>query len=91
VMSVGCFADQMPSGLRSGAYAGSRNTRSHGWREIRVCDPPSRRGTAAVMRACAAADRYDALTARAGVDDGCGHGRPATRRVILTFARSLAT
>jgi hypothetical protein len=45
--------------------------------------------SALVMRACAAVDRYDALTARAGVDDGWGHGRPATRRVILTFARSL--
>ena len=33
-----------------------------------MCDPPSRRGTAAVMRACAAVDRYDALTARSGVD-----------------------
>ena len=33
---------------------------------------PSRCGTAAVMRACAAVDRYDALTARAGVDDGLG-------------------
>ena len=32
-----------------------------------MCDPPSRRGTAAVVRACAAVDRYDALTARSGV------------------------
>ena len=40
-----------------------------------MCDPPSRRGTAAVIRACAAVDRYDALTARAGVDDGWGHNK----------------
>ena len=40
-----------------------------------MCDPPSRRGTAAVIRACAAVDRYGTLTARTGVDDGWGHNK----------------
>ena len=49
--------------------------------------PPSRRRTAAVMRARAAVDRYDALTARAGVDNGLEPwqttttGRPGRRHL----------
>jgi hypothetical protein len=49
--------------------------------------PPSRRRTAAVMRARAVVDRYDALTARAGVENGLEPwqttttGRPGRRHL----------